>query len=145
MALAMPGLTAQRPNFSGEWKLDLKKSDFGPVPPPESLIRKVEIEGSAMRVTDTQKGGPQGDHIVGRVYSTDGRPTRNVLMGVELQTVTAWKNSTLVMTSKADVGGILVMAEDRWVLSRDGTVLTDEVHVAMPQGEYYMTWVLEKR
>ena len=33
---------ADKPDFSGNWKMDLNQSDFGGSPPPESFSRKIE-------------------------------------------------------------------------------------------------------
>ena len=30
-----------KPNFTGDWKLNADKSDFGPLPPPEKMNVKV--------------------------------------------------------------------------------------------------------
>ncbi|MBI3209312.1 MAG: hypothetical protein HYZ37_10495, partial [Candidatus Solibacter usitatus] len=31
-----------KPNFSGEWKLVLSKSDFGPLPAPDRGVRTIQ-------------------------------------------------------------------------------------------------------
>src|SRR5690349_14112076 len=43
------------PNFSGEWKLDLSRSQFGPVPAPLAATRKVTEQGVTLSWSSYQK------------------------------------------------------------------------------------------
>ena len=40
---AMLASAAEKPNFTGSWKLNASKSDFGPVPPPEKLEQTINV------------------------------------------------------------------------------------------------------
>jgi hypothetical protein len=31
---------ADKPNFSGDWKMNAAKSNFGPIPGPSSIVRR---------------------------------------------------------------------------------------------------------
>ena len=48
------------PNFSGNWTLDLAKSDFGPAPPPDSVVMTIDHKEPTLKSTTTQKT-QQGD------------------------------------------------------------------------------------
>src|SRR5277367_4263573 len=44
------------PNFSGDWKMNIAKSDFGPVPAPEVLTRAIKHTDPALEIATHQKG-----------------------------------------------------------------------------------------
>src|ERR1700735_3038359 len=73
-------LAADKPDFSGSWKMDADKSVFGPMPPPTSMTRKVVHSDPALSVEQSQSG-PQGDQNTTMKYSTDGKETTNSMMG----------------------------------------------------------------
>lgn len=43
------------PNFSGTWSLDVAKSDFGPAPPPESVVMVIDHKEPTIKSTTAQK------------------------------------------------------------------------------------------
>src|SRR5260370_23828026 len=79
-ALASLAMAADKPNFTGSWKLDPDKSTFGPIPPPSSMTRKIDHTDPALNLTE-DRSGPQGDQTLVFKYSTDGKETTNELMG----------------------------------------------------------------
>ncbi len=74
-ALAGIALAADKPNFSGDWKLNAAKSNFGPIPAPTTYTRKVMHAEPSITIEDTQIGSSTGDQHDTRTYTTDGRPT----------------------------------------------------------------------
>ena len=48
------------PNFTGKWSIDIAKSDFGPMPPPESVVHVIDHKEPNIKVVTTQKGA-QGE------------------------------------------------------------------------------------
>ena len=127
--------------FSGNWKMDPGRSNFGPAPRLSSLIRKVELAGPILTVMDEQTGGPERRQTIIRNYGIDGRQTTNTWMGADLKTTTAW-NGTMLMMSSAAEG---VRLTEKWSLAGEGRELIDEIHVVAPQGEYDMTYILDKQ
>jgi len=144
LAAGMMALAADKPNFSGEWTLDATKSEFGPMPPPSSMSRKVDHNDPDLTYTQQASGG-QGDQTITMKYSTDGKETTNDMMGNPLKTVAKWDGSALVITGKADFGGNEITLVDKWTLSDDGKVLTDALHIDSPQGAFDITYVLNKK
>lgn len=143
IAAAALAMAADKPNFSGDWKLDTDKSTFGPMPPPSSMTRKVEHNDPSLNLVEA-RSGPQGDQNLTFKYSTDGKETTNELMGNQVKSTAAWDGSTLVINMKADFGGNEIKLTDKWTLSEDGKVLTDAQHIVAPQGEIDITYVMKK-
>jgi hypothetical protein len=139
------GAAADKPNFSGEWALDLTKSNLGPMGGPASMTQKVEHNDPEMTITRTTTGGPQGDQTVTIKYSTDGKETTNELMGIPVKTVASWEGNALVVKMSADANGQPIQITDRVTLSDDGKVMTDNEHLALPQAELDLTLVLNKK
>ncbi len=143
-ALASLAVAADKPNFSGDWKIDNDKSNFGPMPPPSSLTRKIKHDDPAVAV-DEASSGAQGDMNRSVKYDTSGKETTNDFMGTQTKSTAAWDGAKLVITTKADFGGAEVKLIDTWSLSTDGKVWTDVLHIASPQGEFDITYVLNKQ
>jgi hypothetical protein len=144
-ALATVAPAADKPNFSGNWVLDADKSNFGPMPPPTTMTRKVDHNDPAMTVDQTTTGGAQGDQQATMKYSTDGKETTNSMMGNDVKSTTVWEGNALVIKMAADFQGTEIKITDKWTLSDDGKVLTDLMHLALPQGEFDITYVMNKK
>lgn len=143
--LATLALAADKPNFSGNWSLVPDKSTFGPIPPPDSMTRKIDHADPAMTVTQSTTGGPQGDQTATMKYSTDGKETTNEMMGAPVKATATWEGSALMIKMAANFGGTDITITDKWTLSDDGNTLTDISHIVAPQGEFDVTYVLAKK
>jgi hypothetical protein len=136
---------ADAPNFSGDWTVDATKSDFGPMPPPSTMTLKVEHSDPALTVTDVRTGGAQGDSSVVSKYSTDGKETTNEMMGAATKSTAKWDGKALLIATSADFQGMAITINMKFSLSDDGKVLTDAWHLVTPQGEFDLTYVLNKK
>jgi hypothetical protein len=137
-------LAADKPDFSGSWKMDADKSTFGPIPPPTAMTRKIVHSDPALSVEEARSGA-QGDMNTTMKYSTDGKETTNSMMGNDVKSKAVWEGKTLVITSAANFGGADVKLTDKWALADDGKTLTDVVSISAPQGDFEMTFVLVKQ
>ena len=144
-AAAGMALAADKPDFSGNWKMDADKSVFGPMPPPTSMTRKIDHKDPASLSSNSRRAGPQGDQNSTFKYSTDGKETTNSMMGNDVKSKAVWEGKTLVITSAANFGGADVKLTDKWSLSDDGKTLTDVLSISAPQGDFEMTFVLVKQ
>jgi hypothetical protein len=142
--LAALAPAADKPNFSGDWTLNTSKSEFGPMPPPASMTRKIDHSEPGLTVTQAMTGGLQGDQTVTMKYSTDGKETVNQMMGNDVKSKASWEGSALVIAMKAEIGGSEIKLTDKWTLSPDGKTLTDATHIVLPQGEFDVTYVLNR-
>jgi hypothetical protein len=136
---------ADKPDFSGDWKMDADKSQFPPgMPAPTALTRKVDHKDPNLTVNSTQSG-PQGDMNTEAKYTTDGKETTNSMMGNDVKSKAVWEGKTLVISSIANFGGSDVKLTDKWTLAEDGKTLTDVLGISAPQGDFEMTFVMVKQ
>ncbi len=112
-----------KPNFSGTWELQVEKSDFGPLPSPQSQITVVEHKDSKVKVSVTAKT-PQGDRNSERLMTTDGQENTNQVGGSEWKSTTRWVEKQLVTDAAFELQGNKVKLNDKWQLSDDGKTLT---------------------
>jgi hypothetical protein len=133
-----------KPNFSGTWKLNTAKSDFGAMPAPDSRTDKIAHDDPALTDSVTQNG-QMGEVTAELKYSTDGKETTNTVRGNELKSTAKWEGDELVIAGKTSINGADVTLNDRWSLSADGKTLTILRHVNSPMGETNQKIVLEKQ
>ncbi|MBM3811189.1 MAG: hypothetical protein FJW20_06085 [Acidimicrobiia bacterium] len=138
------GMALAKPNFSGDWKMDPAKSDFGPMPPPETLTMKIKHEEPAVEVKSHQvsvQGEMEGDSK----YTTDGKECVNTIRSTEVKSTVTWEGEVLRMVSKLNFQGNDVTLDDKWTLSEDGKTLTIDRNISSAQGEFPMKTVLVKQ
>lgn len=138
------GQAQAKPNFTGDWKLNAAKSDFGPMPPPEKLTMKIDHKEPNINVKQAQSG-PQGDMEADIKYTTDGKETTNTIGPMEAKSTATWEADVLVISTKLNLGGTDLTIKGKWTLSEDGKTLTNAAHIVSPQGEIDITYVLEKQ
>jgi hypothetical protein len=145
LAAAFGLLQAQaKPNFTGTWKLNVSKSDFGAMPAPDSRTDKITHEDPDLKDSTTQSG-QMGEVSAELKYSTDGKETTNMVRGNEVKSTAKWDGDELAIDGKASFNGADVSLKDRWSLSADGKTLTILRHVTSPMGETDQKIVLEKQ
>jgi hypothetical protein len=145
-AAAMIHTGSSQPNFSGTWKLNLTKSNFGQIPPPASQTDTIEDNEPSVRIAEDQKGGMMGDLNLTTTISTDGKETTSTGMGGAPVTSTArWDGVALVVDSKTSFQGSDVKIKDTYTLSGDGTTLTEVTHVESGMGNFDSTSVYDKQ
>jgi len=137
--------TGARANYSGTWKLNVDKSDFGPLPPSNS--RTDIIEHSEPTLKDTvSDDGAQGklDYVL--KITTDGKEAINNAGGLDTKSTASWSGSNLVVDTKLSFQGTDVAIKTAWVLSPDGKTLIQNAHLnAGPLGEVDQKFVFEKQ
>jgi hypothetical protein len=145
VAVSLLGTAAQAApaNLSGEWKLNLAKSNFGRFPAPLSITRKIVQDGVNLTMTIVQKG-PQGEVTSQLAYTTDGKPATNKVQGGESKGSAQWIGDKLMIESSREVQGATLTQKDIWTLSADGKTLTIDSHVTLPNGEFDIQQVFEK-
>ncbi len=144
-AFAMTFLAAQSQaaaNFSGEWKLNLAKSDYGPIQQfaPEFMVRTVKHDDPAFQISTHQKGAA-GEVTTEVKYTTDGKPAENKGSKGSAK----WDGDKLVIDSVRDANGAEIKTHEVWVLSADGKTLTSTNHISVPQGDFDVSLVFDKQ
>lgn len=127
------------PNFSGNWMLNIAKSQFGQFPAPEVMTRSVQMQATQIMMSTFQKG-VQGEVTTALRYTLDGKPSTN-----DASTGTArWDGDTLIIESFRVAQGTKLAQRDIWTLSQDGKTLTVQSHITLPNGEFHVKQVFEK-
>ena len=143
LTCSLASLAADRPDFSGNWKLNVDKSDFGPMPKPEKADYVIVHKDPEMNVKQsavTQMGEMTSDVKI----LTDGTEFTNTVRGQEVKGTAKWDGTTLVVTQKLEIQGNVITFVQRWSLSEDGKSITQDVTITTPQGELKTKAVLDK-
>jgi hypothetical protein len=144
LALAASVSAQAKSNFSGAWKVNTTKSDFGPWPAPQSASLKVAHEDPALKVSVSQSS-ERGDFTYDAAYTTDGKESTNTIRDNPVKSIVKWEGDNLLFDTKASFGGNDVTIKDKWALSEDGKVLTLERQFSSSQGDAKQKLIYEKQ
>ena len=143
-AFAVVAVAQNKTNFSGTWKLNTSKSDFGMIPGPDSRTDVIEHKDPSLKVSVTAEGA-QGKQQYTVNYTTDGKEAVNSLPGREMKSTLSWQGKSLVVDTKLKFQGNDVTVKSTWTLSDDGKTLTQNAHLTSPMGETDQKLVFEKQ
>jgi hypothetical protein len=136
------------PDFSGTWILDAAKSDFGPMPPPESVTMVIDHKEPTLKVATSQKS-QMGDTSNESTYTTDGKENVNKMRtpggDQDVKSTTKWSGKTLATSRTIDAQGMSIGIDDAWELSADGKVMTVNRQLKTPQGDFGTKLVFNKK
>jgi hypothetical protein len=132
-----------KPNYSGTWKLNTAKSDFGPLPAPDSQTDVIDHKDPSLsiQVTSETAQGPQNYTIQ---TTTDGVESAVKMGPRDVKVKTAWDGGNLASTVKLNFNDQDVIIKNVYVLSPDGKVLTVNAHLESPMGEADQKMIFEK-
>lgn len=142
LVLVLAATAQDKPDFSGTWKADIAKSNFGVLPAPQSATLKVEHKEPNFKLVSITVGD-SGERTYELSFTTDGKECTNFVGNTEVKSVLKWEGAALVMEHKAAGGEVTL--KDRWTLSEDGKTLTLVRHWSGSQGETTQTLVHEKQ
>ena len=74
--LAATAMAQAAPVLTGDWKLNVAKSNYGSFPAPQGATRKIIQSGVKLSMTTVQKGA-QGEVTTQLNYTTDGKEAVN--------------------------------------------------------------------
>jgi hypothetical protein len=133
---------ADKPNFSGEWKLNASMSNFGSMPPPDSFIRTIVHVEPNISIVDKQfRDG--ADMTTLRENIIDGKPIATVMNDTPTTTAAEWDGQDLVETIVVDSMRVKFCGTMR--LSEDGKLLTSKTLWTSPQGSSELILVFERQ
>ena len=132
------------PDFSGNWKLNVSKSDFGVLGAPTSRTDVITHKEPAI-TDEVSAEGAQGKQQYTIKYTTDGKEVTNQINGRDVKSTLKWDGPSLVITSSLMFNDNPVDVRATWVLSADGKTLTISAHYASAMGETDQKLVLEKQ
>jgi hypothetical protein len=136
------------PNFTGTWTLDVAKSDFGPAPPPDSVVMTIDHKEPTVKSTTVQKSS-QGDATNEATVTTDGRENVNKLRAAgfdqDVKSTSKWSGRKLTTERTLEIQGMSIGMNDAWELSDDGKVLTIVREINTPQGSFSTRLAFDKK
>jgi hypothetical protein len=132
----------QKPNFSGNWSINIVKSDFGAVPAPDVFTRKIVHAEPAITI-DEEQSSPLGVQATSRKMVTTGAETTFTASGADVRATAKWEGTALVVVTTVDVASLTY--NDRMTLSEDGKTLTSQVRLESPQGAVDLKVVFDKK
>ena len=135
---------AQRPNFSGNWKLNLQASNFGGGQPPKSMTVRITHRDPALIVV-SHTIGPQGDQAGEYRWWTDGYPSKNTIRNIEYGNTVTWEGASLVAASKATTPQGAVEITDRWNLAGGGNQLIVSRSLTVAGKQVVQQYVYQKQ
>ena len=137
-------LAQQKTDYSGTWKLNVSKSDFGPLPAPDSRTDVITQKEPAI-TNHVVSEGQQGklDYTVN--YSTDGKEVTNTVADRVSKSTAKWDAKNLVVNTKLKFNDMDVDVVATWVLAADGKTLTIDAHITSTMGEVDQKLVFEKQ
>jgi hypothetical protein len=146
MKAAAPVVAANgaKPNYSGTWKLNVAKSDFGPIPGPDTRTDVIEHNDPTLKVSTSQDGA-QGKQEYTLNMTTDGKEAINKPGGLEVKSIGGWEANNLVINVKLKFQDNDVEAKTTWLLSEDGKIMTQNQHLTTAMGELDQKMIFEKQ
>ena len=133
------------PNLSGTWKLNIAKSDFGPVPPPDSRVDTIEDNEPSIKLTSVRSGGPMGDGTITTTFFTDGRESTANIMGSDAETTAHWDAGVLTVNVKTTMQRSDAAFKNVYTLAADGKSLIIASHISMAMGEFDLKLIFDKQ
>ena len=146
LLVAISAFAQSKANFSGTWKMDVAKSEFGMMPPPEIRTDTIKHDEPGVKIS-VDSDGPQGKEQYDVQFSTDNKETVNKMGDNEAKVTAAWDAAILVVATKLNLKqmDMDIDIKSKWSLSEDGKTLTQDAHVTTPQGEMDMKFVYAKQ
>ena len=143
-AAVLAASAAAAPNLTGDWKLNLQKSQYGPIPAPIEVTRKIKLEGINLAMSTVQKT-TQRDSTSELKYTTDGKLCVNPVTNGDAKGTAHWDGDALIIESSQQNGPQELKSREVWTLSADGKTLTIQTHLTLPQGGVNVKQVFDRQ
>jgi hypothetical protein len=149
IAVLMTGLgstSAAVPDFSGEWKMNVSKSDFGMAPPISSRVDKIVHQEPSLKMTRTQATAA-GTGTSEFTCTTDGKDCTVTVTGAAIKVSGGfkWADAALTFDGKGTYNGGDLTIHEKWSLSPDLKTITIERRLTVSEGGTDQTIVLDKQ
>jgi hypothetical protein len=137
-----------KPNFSGTWKLNVERSDFGPGHSRFAQTDVIEQSGQTIKISIAFDANEETRQYTVTLV-TDGKeisaPADAREPGATLQTVSSsWEGAVLVVHQKVTYENEIVTGSSHYTLSPNGDVLTVMQDFVTQKGETSRTLVFDK-
>lgn len=133
------------PNFSGKWKMNIEKSQFGGMPRPDSAEYTIRHDGASLSFNFTQDGKTSHLDFVtdGQERVTESTPDAEVLTRV------FWAGPVLTFESRSKARPAHAVEPlrwtSRWQLADDGKSFSMSRHFVTPDGELDQSLIFDRQ
>ena len=135
----------QKPNFTGQWILNLNRSEYGSQQPPKKMTYSIEHKEPTLRITASEVSPLDQEVRYELKYTTEGKETGNELSGTPLRSTAVWDSQQLRVHSWASLSGWSIDLKDTWRLVEDGSTLIVLRHISGTTGAFDETLVFDKK
>ncbi len=133
-----------KPDFTGNWNLNVGKSSFGKMPKPQSMTLKAARKGEVLHSVQTTDDG-QGPKSAEGDWFLDAKqhPVDPSAQGNKQMQMSRWQGNTLVAERHSEDGSYRETI--RMTLSGDGKTATERVSVKSPNGSNSSTLIWDRK
>lgn len=141
-----PGLEAfaAKPDFSGEWTLNLSRSEFANQPEPKKMVEKIVHKEPNLAVEVSEVSPLEQAVKQEAKYTIDGKERVNTILGNPVHATAAWEGNELLIHSWSSFSGRSIDSKERWKLSEQGATLVVQRHFEGPAGTIDQVIVFDK-
>jgi hypothetical protein len=134
-------------DFTGDWKINVEKSDFGMLFAPKAATVKITQQGATIRLAESETNAQDETNRVESTLTTDGTQCSGTLIATHYPVtgVMAWRNGSLTFDGAGSSGGVDFKVHEDWALSADKATITITRHFSSARGNTDQTLVLEKQ
>lgn len=140
----MAGAAWAAPDFTGNWKLNASKSDFGQMPAPDRWDMAIEHKEPALKVTTTM-AGQMGERTTTTDYNIGGPETESTRGEWKSKSTAKWQDGTLHIISKISTGNGELTIDEKWTLIENGKALSITSKWISQMGEFEAKRVMDKQ
>jgi hypothetical protein len=133
--------SAATPDFTGRWKLNVQRSEFGNFLPLTKLTDEITQSETALNIRRTQANEER--EVSSEIVYKFGETTVSKLPTGESHTTVTWEGPVMVVDLRI-VTSIHLQVVDRWSLSPDGRTLRIVRRYGNDKGSVSQTLILEK-
>jgi len=134
-------------DFTGDWKINVEKSDFGMLFAPKAAAVKITQDGATIRLAESETNAQDETNRVESTLTTDGTQCSGTLIATHYPVtgVMAWNNGSLTFDGGGSSAGVDFKVHEAWALSADKATITITRHFSSARGNTDQALVLEKQ
>jgi hypothetical protein len=136
LLLSLAAAAQDRPNFTGNWHLDIEKSDFSHFPVPDTQTNVIEHKDPNIKLAQTIRSAsvPGGEASTERHYTTDGKESVNRLGLRDAKSISKWVGNRLIIVTKLETPDGTGEIEESWELTDGGKQMVVSRDFKEPDG-----------
>ena len=146
-AAATASSASASPAFSGTWKMNVSKSNFGALPEefrPTAITRVMTQDGGTLAMASEQvQGGATQKSTVS--LKLDGTESVNQIMGAEVKSIAKMNGAGFEVFTKRAFGDMTLEVTEKNSLDANGNLVVDTQIGGTPMGVIVTKYIFEKQ